>query len=552
MRLPGYRGNTNLKRPNLQIEWTPEMIQEWIKCSEDPIYFIETYLSIVDADGELVPFKLRDYQKEIILSYKNNRRTIVGTARQAGKSTTTAAFITWFILFNERKNVAILANKDLTAMEILSRVQAIYETVPPWLQQGVTEWNKTEFVLENKSRVFSRATSKDSIRGYTIHFLMIDEAAHIDNWTEFYTSSSQTMSSGKKTKIAMVSTPNGLNHFHEFWDGAIKQKNGFHPIKVTWNMIEGRDEEWKQNVLQELNFDEQKFAQEHEMEFIGSSGTLIAGWKLAQLEAMDPIYLDPAGLKKYYEPVKPRVENDVQLPGHVYAMVCDVSRGKGFDYSAFSVIDVTSIPFQQVCTFRSNRITPTDYAEFIYHVAKVYNEAYILVELNDIGGQVADLLWNEYEYMNIIRTESAGRAGKRITFDYNYRTDNGVKTSAPIRNNGCWLVKLLIEQNKLILNDYDTIQEFNTFSKKNNKYQAEEGKNDDMVMTLVLFAWMSDQQAFSQINNINTMLELRDRSDEEMMNSVVPFGFIQDGNNYEQDRNDLVHFPDVVWDEYNS
>lgn len=258
-----YNGNILLKRAGQNIEWTPELIKEYMKCEKDPIYFIETYMKIISDDG-LVGFKLYPYQKKMIRSFAENRFNIVTTARQAGKSTTTCGFILWFIIFNSEKTVALLANKGDTAREILGKVHFGYQHLPKWLQQGVEKWNEGSMELENNSRVIASATSADAIRGYSIDLLFIDEAAHIDNWQEFFTSVFPTISSRKSSKVVLVSTPNGLNHFYKTWALALEGKNGYTPIKVDWREVPGRDEEWKQKMLEGLNFDLEKFAQENE------------------------------------------------------------------------------------------------------------------------------------------------------------------------------------------------------------------------------------------------------------------------------------------------
>jgi len=258
----GYKGNVLLKRANQEIEWTPELVQEWVKCSEDPIYFIENHMKIITLNDGLQNFKPYPYQRDMLNSFKNNRNTIVTTARQAGKSTTTCGFILWYIIFHDAKTVALLANKGETAREILGRVQLAYQHLPKWLQQGVKEWNKGSFELENDSRVIAAATSASAIRGYTINLLFIDEAAHIENWDEFFTSVYPTVSSGNESKIVLVSTPNGLNHFHSTWKNATEGKNGYNPILVNWQSVPGRDEKWRKDTLAGMNFDIEKFDQE--------------------------------------------------------------------------------------------------------------------------------------------------------------------------------------------------------------------------------------------------------------------------------------------------
>ena len=515
----GYKGNVLLKRSNQDIEWTPELIQEWVKCSEDPIYFIENHMMIITLNDGLQNFKPYPYQRDMLTSFKDNRNTIVTTARQAGKSTTTCGFILWYIIFHPAKTVALLANKGDTAREILGRVQLAYQHLPKWLQQGVKEWNKGSFELENDSRVIAAATSASAIRGYTINLLFIDEAAHIENWDEFFTSVYPTISSGKDSKIVLVSTPNGLNHFHSTWKNAMESKNGYNPILVNWKSVPGRDERWRQETLAGMNFDTEKFDQEMNCEFLGSSGTLISGWKLKELVEQIPL-VKQEGLYQYTKP----------QPGNIYVIISDVSRGKGLDYSAFQVIDVTKMPYNQVCSYRNNAITPIDYADVIYRIAQAYNKAAVLVEINDIGEQVSHSIHYDFGYENILFTENSGRAGKQVTAGFSGRTaDKGIRTTKLVKSVGCSMLKLLIEQNQFIVNDFHTINELSTFSRKGNSYEAESGKHDDLVMCLVLFAWLSEQQYFKDYTNINTLMSLRDKNEEEMENDLAPFGFVFDG-----------------------
>ena len=515
----GYNGNVLLKRSNQNIEWTPDLVQEWVKCSKDPLYFVSTYMKIITLNEGLQTFKPYPYQEDMIKSFVDNRYTVVTTARQAGKSTTTCGFILWYIIFHADKTVALLANKGETAREILSRVQLAYQHLPKWLQQGVKEWNKGSFELENNSRVIAAATSASAIRGYTINLLFIDEAAHIDNWDEFFTSVYPTISSGTDSKIVLVSTPNGLNHFYSTWINAVEGRNGYKPILVNWQSVPGRDEKWKQDTLAGMNFDIEKFDQEMNCEFLGSSGTLISGWKLKELVHKAPM-VERDGMIQYFQPEK----------DHVYIIIADVSRGKGLDYSAFQVIDVTKMPYNQVCVFRNNSVTPLDYADIILRTAKSYNNAYVLVEINDIGEQVSSALQFDFGYENLLFTENAGRSGKRITTGFGgKKADKGIRTTRIVKSIGCSMLKLLIEQNQFIVNDFHTINELSTFSKKGNSYEAESGKHDDLVMCLVLFAWMSDQQYFKDYTNINTLMTLRDKTEDEIEQDLSPFGFFDDG-----------------------
>lgn len=531
----GYNGNALLKRANQSIDWTTDSVAEYIKCSQDPVYFTETYMKIVNVDRGLIGFKLYDYQKEMLRSFSANRFNIITTARQAGKSTTTCAFILWYIIFHSDKTVALLANKGDTAREILGKIQLAYQHLPVWLQQGVKEWNKGSMELENGSRVLAAATSTDAIRGYAINLLFIDEAAFIENWDEFFTSVYPTISSGTESKIILVSTPNGLNHFYSIWINSIEKRNQYMSIRVAWEDVPGRDEAWKQDTLAAMNFDTAKFEQEYCCEFLGSSGTLISGWKLKELIHQNPL-VDKDGLKQYFQPTK----------DHVYMMVCDVSRGKGLDYSAFQLMDVTQMPYQQVCVFRNNNVGPADYAEIIHRVAKAYNNCAVLVEVNDIGEQVSHTLHYDLGYENVLFTENAGRSGKRITGGFGGgNTDKGIRTTKVVKSIGCSIIKLLVEQNQIIVNDFNTIQEFSTFSKKSNSYEAESGKHDDLVMCLVLFAWLSEQQYFKDYTNINTLLSLKERSDEDLDQDMAPFGFFFDGR--EEYDEEIEQFVPDAW-----
>lgn len=461
---------------------------------------------------------LYDYQREIINKISHNRRAAVVTSRQAGKTTTAVAVILHFILFQEHKTVALLANKGDAAREILDRIKIAYEALPQWMQQGVVEWNKGSVQFENGCKIIAAATSSSGIRGKSVSFLYIDETAFVENWDEFFASVFPTISSGDTTKILLTSTPNGLNHFYKTCEGAREGTNGYEFVEVLWKDVPGRDDKWKLETLQAMDFDYEKFSQEYECQFLGSSGTLIEGSKLKSMVTKEPA-IDNGTMKQY----------ERQQDGRAYACVVDVSRGKGLDYSAFQIIDVTEMPYRQVCVYRDNYITPAEYAEVIYRACKSYNDATTLIEINDIGEQVAELLHFEFEYENILFTESAGRSGKRISAGYSKRCDKGIRTTKTVKSVGCSILKLLIEQDQLIINDFQTIKELSTFSRKRNSFEAESGAHDDLVMCLVLFAWLSDQAYFKEITDINTLIELKEKSDKEMMDNLLPFGFHDDG-----------------------
>ena len=531
----GYNGNVNLKRKGTPIEFTQDMVGEFIKCANNPTYFSEKYIQIVHVDRGLIPIKMYDYQKEIVEKITNNRRVAVVTSRQAGKTTTAVAVILHYVLFNEHKTCALLANKGDAAREILDRIKIAYEALPKWLQQGVIEWNKGSVEFENGCKIIAGSTSSSAIRGKSISFLYIDETAFVENWDEFFASVFPTISSGKTTKMLYTSTPNGLNHFYKTCEGAKADTNGFEYVEVPWQRVPGRDEAWRKETLAAMDQDTQKFSQEFECGFLGSSGTLINGSKLKALVPRTPVG-QTEHMKVYEKPQK----------DHTYVCIVDVARGKGLDYSAFQIIDVTEMPYRQVCVFKDNMITPIDYAEIIYRSIKSYNEAYTLVEVNDIGEQVSEVLHYEFEVETLMFTESAGRSGKRISTGFSKKADKGIRTTKAVKAVGCNMLKMLVEQDQLILNDFDTINELSTFSRKANSYEAESGCHDDLVMGLVLFAWMTDQMFFKEITNINTVNALRQRNEEELAESMMPIGF----NDY--DNHTSIDTPIYVGDDDNS
>jgi hypothetical protein len=302
---------------------------------------------------------------------------------------------------------------------------------------------------------------------------------------------------------------------------AKEKRNNYNAIEVMWDRVPGRNEKWKNDILSGMNFDLEKFAQEHECSFIGSSGTLISGAKLKALVHQNPI-VQKDDLTMYVHPEK----------GNSYVIVGDVAHGKGLDYSAFQVIDVTKMPYNQVAVYRSNMITPVDFASTIQRIGTLYNESQVLIENNGIGEAVAQAIYEEYEYENMLSTTNrGGRAGKQIVPAFDAKSEKGVRTTKTVKNIGTSVLKLLIEQDQLIINDYDTINELSTFSKKGSSYEAEPGCHDDLVMCLVLFAWLSNQKYFKELTDINTMNQLRDMNDEDLYESLVPFGVIETGHN---------------------
>jgi len=513
-----YHGNPNLKSIGHQHQFTQEEIQEILTCQRDPVYFIENYCHIVSLDKGLVKFKLYDCQKKKVEVILNNRKVVLMEGRQQGKTITAAACILWYTLFQESKTVAILANKGSAAREVLDRYQIMYEHLPMWMQQGVRTWNKGNVELENGSKVFTAATTASGIRGKSVNWLYIDEAAIIPNNVaeQFFASVYPTISAGTTTKILLTSTPLGYNHFWKFWNEAEKNKNGFVSHFIPYWEIPGRDEEWAEEQKRTLG--EIKFNQEVLCEFLGSTNTLINGRTLANMSSLDPVYYNDMGLSLYKEPEKDRT----------YVITVDVARGVGGDYSAFTVVDVTEMPYMLVGKFKNNTIAPMLFPEVIHKVAKDYNRAMILVETNDIGGQIADILYADLEYENILSTIKENNQ-TYISPGFSKTTTLGVRTTKSVKRQGCFAIKSLLEEKKLNIFDAETIHEFSTFIERNGSYVADEGYHDDLVMTLVLFGWLTTNQYFKELTDVNVRERVYKQQMMQIEDELTPFGFVDNG-----------------------
>ena len=529
-----YLGNSSLKKIGVTISFTEEQVLEYQKCSEDPVYFIDNYCYIVTLDHGIQPFKLYDCQKEKIETIHNNRRVIIMESRQAGKTTTSAAYILWYTIFQSDKNVAILANKDKTAREILSRYQLMYENLPIWMQQGIKVWNKGDVELENGSKVFTAATTSAGIRGKSVNLLYIDEAAIIPNniADQFFTAVYPVVSAGQTTKILITSTPLGYNHFWKFWNDAENGRNGFTPLFIPYWKIPGRDEKWAEDQRKVLG--DVKYNQEVLCKFLGSALTLIRADIIEQMSYNEPI-LREEGLDLYEYPIKGErdVNGKIVKKPHSYVMVADTAKGVGGDYSAFVIIDVTEVPYRLVGKYRNNTIAPMLYPSVIHKLAKQYNEAYILTEINS-SEQVAHILYGEYEYENILFVQRDSK-GQRISggFAGAGKTQLGVNTDKKVKRIGCFNFKSLLEEKKLLVNDADVISEISTFIEKKNSFEADEGYHDDLVMALVLFSWLTTNPYFKEITDVNLREAIYQEKIKQIEEEMLPIGFVDDGQQEE-------------------
>jgi hypothetical protein len=475
----------------------------------------------------------------MVTKFNKHRFNICKLPRQSGKSTIVTSYLLWYSLFYDNVNIAILANKAATAREMLGRLQLSYENLPKWLQQGIVSWNKGSVELENGSKILAASTSASAVRGMSFNIIFLDEFAFVPSniAEQFFSSVYPTISSGKSTKVIIISTPHGMNMFYKLWHDAERGKNEYVNTEVHWSEVPGRDAAWKEQTIK--NTSEQQFRVEFECEFLGSVDTLISASKLRLMVYEDPV-VSNAGLDVYQHSIEDRQ----------YMITVDVSRGLSNDYSAFTVIDITDIPYRVVAKYKNNEIKPILFPSIIHKTALNYNKAYILVEVNDIGGQVADILQYELEYENLLMCSMRGRAGQIVGSGFSGKKATlGVRMTTAVKKYGCSNLKALIEEDKLIVNDYDVISELTTFIQKGQGFEAEDGCNDDLAMCLVIFSWLATQPYFKEMTSNDVRQRIYEEQREAIEADMSPFGFIDDGLT---DQQTFVDDDGEIWhvDEY--
>ena len=528
-----YKMNPLLKGRGQVINFTKKQVQEIIKCSRDPEYFLHNYIKVISLDEGIVPFHPYPFQQQLVESFHNNRFTICKLPRQSGKSVTVTAYLIHQAIFRDNINVAILANKRETSFELMAKLQTSYENLPKWLQQGVLAWNKGSIELENGSRITASSTSSSAVRGFSYNIVMLDEFAFVPTniAEEFFSSVYPTISSGKSTKVIIVSTPNGMNHFYKLWEDAEKGRNSYNAIEAHWSEVPGRDDKWKAETI--ANTSEQQFAQEFECDFIGSAGTLIAGSKLKSLVYEKPI-TSSGGLDVFENPIE----------GHEYLMTVDVSRGMKLDYSAFILVDITSYPHRMVAKYRNNNIKPMLFPDVIVSTCKKYNNAWILCEVNDIGDQVASIIYYDMEYENLLMTAMRGRNGQVLGYGFSRgKVQLGLKMAKAPKKLGCSNLKQMVESDKILFKDFEIINELTTFVEKRDSFSAEEGCHDDLVMCMVIYAWAVAQDYFKEMTEQSVREELYEKDKTQLEEDMAPFGFILDGG----DGGDVVDEEGRLW-----
>ena len=505
-----YLGNPNVKRDGVQQAWTPELLKEYKRCMDDPIYFAKKYCKVISLDKGLVPFELYPYQEKMFNHFNDNRFSIVLACRQSGKSISACAYLLWYALFHTEKTIAVLANKGATAREMLGRITLMLENIPFFLQPGSKGLNKGSLEFSNNSRIVAAATSGSSIRGMSVNLLYLDEFAFVERAAEFYTSTYPVISAGRDTKVIITSTANGIgNQFHKVWEGAVQKVNEFKSFRVDWWDVPGRDNDWKQQTIN--NTSQLQFDQEFGNTFFGTGDTLINAETLMGFRAKPPRRVLEGGLLKIYEETKQK---------HSYVMTVDVSKGRGQDYSTFNLIDISVTPFEQVAVYRNNTISPLLFPNIIYKYAVSYNNAYVVIESNDQGSLVCNGLWHDLEYENV-HVESAIKANAL-----------GIEITRKTKRLGCSSIKDILETGKLNIVDEQTIMEISTFEARGQSYEASDGNHDDLMMNLVMFGYFTTGSYFMDMTDINMKKMMFEQRMREIDEDVVPFGFVDDGTQF--------------------
>lgn len=430
-------------------------------------------------------------------------------------TTVSAAYILWFSITNTDKTSAILGNKAALAREILDRIKLMYEYLPEWLKPGIEEWNKGRIKFDNKCRIITGATSASAARGTSISLLYLDELSFVSRniVEEFWTSTYPTISSGKESKVIISTTPNGYDFFYKLWTESEQGINEFRRLKFDYHDHPDRDEKWVQTQIKNLGIE--KFNQEFGAEFLGATATLISASCLGKLKSIQSTELIPSKLYQYFSPVK----------DHSYVMLVDTSRGKGLDYSAFIIIDITVFPYQVACVFRDNTVSTLVYPEIINRLAVQYNSAFVLIETNDLGQQVADTLLYDLEYENVYMSSH-----EEIKEGSGSKYRPGCRTTKKTKSVGCDMLKDLIENNKLLVNDLGIITELSSFVRVGTSYRADEGKHDDLVMCLVMFAYLTTQSVFRNLFDFNLRKQFFQEQLQDLEDQMLPLGFVSRGD----------------------
>ncbi len=470
-----FKGIYGLRSANEVIKYTPAMLDELLKCADDPIYFCRNYIIINSKDDGKIKFPVRDYQEDIIRSFNDNKMVMTKWPRQCGKSTCTVAYLLWYAIFHSHKTIAVLANKLDLAKEQLENLKQSYMDLPEWMQPGIVSWAKKAITLANGSRIMCAATSTDGIRGLAINILYLDEFAFVPSHIadKFIASVFPTVASGKTTKVIITSTPNGMNHFFHMWDEAERGESSFVPKQIAWNTPPGRDEKWAREMIRTIG-DEIKFNQEYKCEFIGSQSTLVDHTFLTKMikETKKPLILEglPEEFKIWQLPISKR---EMEIKNWEYAASLDSALGMHKDSTVLSIFLVkNNIKIYQVAKFASNKIEIQEFCKLAFKLLKAYHQPALIIEQNGPGIVATNLFFNTFEYENLINFDPSG---KKL----------GLTVSAILKDYTAVFLKAYIQKKLLRIFDHETVKELLAFGRKGRSWEGLGGNHDDHVMTLM-------------------------------------------------------------------
>lgn len=505
-----FNRDPKLRHEGQEIFMDDKLMLEWHRCRKDIIYFAEKYFHIVDPDKGRVKIQLYEYQKRMLKAFvgddeEKKRHSVCLSSRQIGKTTISTIYMVWYAIFSEDKTVAVLANKEKTAIEIVRRIQLAYGELPLWLQQGIKEKNKGSMTLENGTRIISGSTASSGIRGETINLLFLDEFAFVPSNVadDFMTSVYPTISKSEKSKIIIVSTPNGLNHFYHIYKDAVNGKNNFKPIKVNWDEVPGRDEEWKEEVIRDIGMI--KWNQEFAARFIGSSTTLIDSALLERLgnKACEPESLSMGDYLHIFE----RPQADA-----FYILGVDTSKGIGSDYSVVQVLKINDEhDIEHVAKYRNNMVNPYDFAQVVISISDYYNKAYIMAENNDVGAQLCDYIWWDYENEQLLNCQKDGL---------------GVHSNKKTKLAAHMLMKRYFENGWLTTKDVRTIFELSVYEEvRPDIFKASGNDHDDCVTSLFWALYFITTTFFDgkklNVKNIDPKFKIDTQAIEEQQPVIV-------------------------------
>lgn len=476
-----YLGNQNLPAANSEFEYTPEMVKEIQKCKKNLLYFAENHFYIINLDEGKIKIKLHKFQKKMLRAFRDNNRVVVLASRQIGKTTQLTIFALWQACFNDVQKILIVANKESTAIEILSRIKLAYEGIPGYLKPGVVNWGKTEVQFDNGSSISISTTTGTAARGKSCNLLLIDEIAFIEPHLidEFWSSVYPIISSSKKSKVFMCSTPNGTgNLFHKTYTNAIKKENNWHPIRVDWWEVPGRDEQWMKETIASLG-SEDVFKQEFGNQFIEvGSSDIEEIYNELKLKCVDPVMIMDDGCYKLWDEPK---------KDHIYCAGIDTSEGVGQDYSTIQILDITNLTdINQVAEYRNNKINPTLYVKKVHEILSHWGNPPALIERNSCGSSIVGSLNFEYNYPKIVSYNAddiskAVQKSSRSSTKLGMQSHTNTKYKA-VSNYKYWIKELACVR----INSIDTVEEMKDFIKyPNGSWKARDGSHDDLVMALI-------------------------------------------------------------------